>query len=124
MKWLKALWQNWKRKDAALINARLLAEQRQQRLAEALGFNLMDALLNRKNVCKRCFKIYTPTQYEFGERFFVRSILHVPDSEPDPMLCDFCFNSIQQEVNQQMTNIGTSNSQPPNLVLRRSVEKT
>lgn len=119
-RWLKGYLRlgGWKYRAAA---------QKKQELnpqAQALGMSLMDALLNRKNICKRCHAIYTPTEHEFAQVFAVRSILRVQDSIPDPMLCDFCFSSVLEEVNKQMTNIGTSNSGPPNLILRRSVEKT
>ena len=121
-RWLKGYLRlgGYKHRAAALKKQDVL----QLKAAERAGFFLMDGLLNRKNICKRCYNIYVPKDYEFGERFMVRSILRIPDSEPDPMLCDFCFNSIMQETNQQWTNIGTSNSGPPNLILRRSIEKT
>ena len=123
MKWLRKRLSSWKLRAAAQRKEELLALE-QNRRAEAHGFWLINALLNRKAVCKRCFSIYIPKEHEFAERFLVRSILRVPDSEPDPMLCDFCFESIQHETNRQWTNIGTSNAGPPNLVLRRSIEKT
>lgn len=122
MKWLRARWGSWKRRAAALKKQELIVRDNPEAIAK--GYWLMDALLNRKAVCKRCYEIYVPQEYEFAERFIVRSILHTPDSEPDPMLCDFCFHSVMTETNQQWTNIGTSNCGPPNLLLRRSVEKT
>jgi hypothetical protein len=108
----------WRLRPAAIKKQQLLNPE-----GVAKGVWLMDALLNRKNVCKRCHAIYTPKEYEFAERFMVRSILRVQDSLPDPMLCDFCFHSIQQEVNPKWTNVGTSNAGPPNLALKHLIAK-
>lgn len=82
------------------------------------GTALMNALLNRQHVCTRCFNIYSPHERAFAERFHVRSILMLPDKEPDPMLCSSCFDSIYSEFNRVGANIGTSNSAPQNLVLK------
>jgi hypothetical protein len=43
----------------------------------------------------------------------------LPDREPDPMLCDSCFETVAAVFNPQATNIGTSNSGPTNLVLQK-----
>lgn len=77
------------------------------------------ALAERKPLCRQCLNIYVPHERPFGQMFECRSILMLPDSEPDPMLCDGCFNSIVYSFNRHATNIGTSNSQPTNLVLQR-----
>jgi hypothetical protein len=80
---------------------------------------IMAALADRKAVCKHCFEPFTPKDRSFPERFQMRSILMLPDSEPDPMLCDSCFNTVSSVYNPQTTNIGTSNSGPANLVLQK-----
>jgi len=85
------------------------------------GLAIVDGLRNRKPVCRRCFAIYTPKEYEFAERFQVRSILHIPDGEPDPMFCDPCFKSVGAEINHKWTNVGTSNAGPTNLALKHLI---
>lgn len=77
------------------------------------------ALAERKPLCRQCLNIFDPHPRSFAETFECRSILMLPDSEPDPMLCDGCFRSIVESFNRQATNIGTSNSQPTNLVLAK-----
>ena len=75
------------------------------------------ALAERKPLCRQCLNIFDPHPWAFSQMFECRSILMLPDSEPDPMLCDGCFQSIVQSFNRQATNIGTSNSSFTNLVL-------
>jgi hypothetical protein len=121
MNWLRLIIDSWNFVRAA---------QKKQELAgkvplatQIAGSALMDGLLHRKTVCRRCLNWYTPSEHPFEERFLVRSVLRVQDHLPDPMLCDFCFNSVMQETNRQMTNVGTSNSGPPNLALRRLIAR-
>jgi hypothetical protein len=114
------MFQRWKN----LINF-AKASRRKQELSGAVipiatfiaGTALVNGLANRQPVCVRCFSIFTPREHDFAERFTVRSILSIPDKEPDPMLCEHCYGSIQQEFNRQGANIGTSNSGPRNLAL-------
>jgi hypothetical protein len=123
MRWLRGWLRlgGWKYRAAAQKKQELLARDNPQ--AVALGLSLMDALFNRKNICKRCHTIYIPREYDFPQRFAVRSILHIQDSLPNPMFCDYCFNSIQQEYNRFQNNVGTSNSGPPNLALKHLIAK-
>jgi hypothetical protein len=87
------------------------------------GLAIVDGIRNRKPVCRRCFAIFVPKEYEFAERFQVRANLHIADSAPDPMFCDFCFQSVLAEKNHKWTNVGTSNAGPTNLALRRLIAK-
>jgi hypothetical protein len=80
---------------------------------------ILTALAERKPVCRHCLQKYEPKLRTFPERFQLRNILHIPDSEPDPMLCDFCFDIAVQTYNPQATNIGTSNAGPANLALQK-----
>lgn len=75
------------------------------------------ALAERKPVCRQCFNPYQPHEWPVGWMFECRSILMIPDAEPDPMLCDGCFESVVASFNRQATNIGTSNCMSTNLAL-------
>lgn len=75
------------------------------------------AIAERRPLCSHCFKFYTPHEHSHAEWFHARSILFLPDSEPNPMLCDDCFNRVVGTFNRHVTNIGTSNSAPTNLLL-------
>jgi hypothetical protein len=80
---------------------------------------ILAALAARKPVCRTCLQRYEVKDRPFQERFQIRSTLQIPDSEPDPMLCDSCFNIALFTYNPHATNIGTSNAGPANLVLQK-----
>jgi hypothetical protein len=80
---------------------------------------IIASLAERKDICRHCFEPFTPKDRSFAEKFQMRSILMLPDSEPDPMLCDPCFTLVSSVYNPQATNVGTSNSGPANLVLQK-----
>ena len=80
---------------------------------------IINAIAERRALCRHCFEPFEPKERSFPERFQMRSILMLPDSEPDPMLCDPCFTLVSSVYNPHATNIGTSNSGPANLVLQK-----
>lgn len=80
---------------------------------------ILIGLAERKPICRHCFKPFEVKERTFAERFQVRSILMIPDKELDPMLCDECFVTALSVYNPQATNIGTSNSGPANMVLKK-----
>ncbi len=75
------------------------------------------ALAEGKPLCRQCFNMYVPHPWPRGAMFECRSILMLPDCEPDPMLCDACFGAIVSSFNRQATNVGTSNASATNLAL-------
>lgn len=75
-------------------------------------------LAERKNICRHCFQLFEPKERTFPERFQLRAILVIRDSEPDPMLCDNCFNTAIGTYNSQATNVGTNNSGHANMALK------
>lgn len=76
-------------------------------------------LAERKPICRHCFQMFEPKERSFPERFQLRAILAIRDSEPDPMLCENCFRVSIGTYNPQATNIGTSNSGHANMVLKK-----
>jgi hypothetical protein len=121
MNWLRLIRDSWNFAKAA---------QKKQELAGQVplathiaGSALVNGLLNRQPVCRRCLSWYSPKEYPFEVWFQVRSILRVQDHLPNPMFCDNCIQSILQETNRKWTNVGTSNSGPPNLALQRLIAK-
>ena len=104
------------------------AERKQQLAAETedvpiktkiAGMALVNGLLNREAVCTRCFNRFMPQERDFADKFQLRAILMVPDSAPEPILCDYCWDTTIASYNRQTSNVGTSNHGPPNLALRR-----
>ena len=85
---------------------------------------MLDAIKNRRPICRDCMNPYDPHERTQGERFRLRNILMVPDREPDPMLCDNCYERSVSTFNPQATNVGTSNSGPPNMVLQEKYRRT
>jgi len=69
MRWLRGWLRfgGWKYRAAAKKKQELLAQDNPQ--AVALGLSLMDALLNRKNICKRCHSIFIPQDHPFPPPF-------------------------------------------------------
>jgi hypothetical protein len=113
---LKSWWQAFKLAREA---KRILDTPEAQMGASLHARVILTALAERKPVCRHCLQKYEPKLRTFSERFHLRSILHIPDSEPDPMLCASCFDIALSTYNPQATNIGTSNSGPPNMVLQK-----
>lgn len=87
------------------------------------GLRLVNGLRNREAICTRCFTEYKPKQREFADRFQLRSILQIPDSTPDPMLCDYCWAVTIESFNRFQSNVGTSNAGHSNIALRRLIAK-
>jgi hypothetical protein len=113
---LKSWWQAWQ----LARQARKILDTAEADLGASMHARMiLTALAERKRVCRHCFAQYEPKDRTFPERFQIRSILQIPDSEPDPMLCDSCFTIAVTSYNPQATNVGTSNSGPANLVLQR-----
>jgi hypothetical protein len=79
---------------------------------------ILIGLSERKPICKHCFQPYEPKERTFQERFQIRAILMIPDSELDPMLCDNCFHIAIGVFNPQVGYVGTSNSGHANMVLK------
>lgn len=93
---------------------------KEQLVSKAASLNvetITAAIAERKPLCSHCFNIFTPHDWPAGAMFEARSILMIPDSELDPMICDNCFNRVVGTFNRHVTNIGTSNLFPTNLVL-------
>lgn len=120
LSWFRRFKAGWDFANAAAKKQELLGNEVPTKTKIA-GLAIMDGIRTRKPVCRRCFTIFVPREYEFAERFQVRSILRIPDSEPDPMFCHACFTSVMQEINHQWTNVGTSNSSPTNLALKHLI---
>jgi hypothetical protein len=118
LRWLRRFKAGWEFARAAEKKQEL--EQGVPAKTRIAGMAIVNGIRNRGPVCRRCFAIYTPKEYEFAERFQVRSILHIPDGEPDPMFCEACFRGVVAEVNHKWTNPGSSNSGPPNLLLQHN----
>ena len=83
------------------------------------GQAILIGIAERKPICRYCFRVYVPKPHSFAETFQVRSILMIPDSELDPMLCEECFTNVTAVFNRQAANIGTSNSGHPNMILKK-----
>jgi len=113
MRWLRKWWQTYK---LARWATKVLAESD---MASVQAKAILQALAERKPICRTCLKPYDLHARPFGEWFQVRSILMIPDREPDPMLCDSCFEAVVTTFNPHATNVGTSNSGPTNLVLQK-----
>ena len=114
-RWLKSWWRAWK----LARFARKILDDPANSSATVNARMILAALAERRPICSHCFNPYEPKPRPFAEMFQVRSILMLPDREPDPMLCDSCFETVAAVFNPQATNIGTSNSGPTNLVLQK-----
>lgn len=79
---------------------------------------ILAGLAERKSICRHCFHPFELKERTFPERFQIRAILMIPDSELDPMLCDNCYNIAIGTFNRQAGHIGTSNSGHANMVLK------
>jgi hypothetical protein len=113
---LKSWYQAWQ----LAREAQKVLDSKEAELGASLHARMiLTALAERKPVCRHCLQKYEPKLRTFAERFQLRNILHIPDSEADPMLCDSCFDIAVQTYNPQATNIGTSNSGPANLALQK-----
>jgi hypothetical protein len=82
---------------------------------------ILIGIAERKPICRHCFKPYEPKEHTFAEKFQVRAILMISDSELDPMLCEDCFVTAASVYNPQATNVGTSNSGHANVVLKQKL---
>lgn len=116
LRWVKNWWQAWK---LARIAKEILDDPEASSLTAMNTKIILAALAERKSICKHCFRPCDPKPRSFPEMFQVRSILMIPDKEPDPMLCDECFNVIASVYNSQAVNIGTSNSGHANIALQK-----
>jgi len=118
---LKAAWQAARQyEEAAQKKEEVLGVPINTRVA---ALALVNGFLNRENVCRTCLARYKPRERDFAEKFQVRAILRIPDNQPDPMFCDACWDAVVMSYNRQQSNVGTSNSGPPNLALRRLIAK-
>jgi hypothetical protein len=115
MKRLKVWWQAW---CLAREAGRILAESPDNSLAHLHASAILRGLHSRA-LCRNCLKPFDKTPREFSDRFRLRSVMMIPDSEPDPVLCPACFEISVGAFNPNATNIGTSNSGPANLVLQK-----
>lgn len=117
LKKLKRWHETWK---LARIAKDILDDPVASSMSTLSALAVITALAERRPICKHCFKQYTPKERSFAERFQIRAILMIPDSELDPMLCDECYASVSATFNRQATNIGTSNSGHANMVLKKA----
>lgn len=119
MRWLRRWYEIWK---LARMAKAVLADNHfgpASDMASAKARAILAAIAERRPICRHCFNPYIPHERPFAEMFQLRSILLIPDREPDPMLCDSCFNIAVTSYNPQATVPGTSNSGPTNLVLQK-----
>jgi hypothetical protein len=109
----------WKERRRAKVWARNTLRHPADASELALGKAraILDAIKARQPICRHCFNPYTVRHREFGEQFRVRAILMVPDSEPELMLCDFCFDAVSASYNPRATMPGTSNCGPRNFLI-------
>lgn len=112
-RWFKAWLEAWK---LARMAKTILADPNVSASIHVQG--ILAALAERRPICRHCFQPYEVKERTFPERFQLRAILAIPDSELDPMLCDNCFNTAIGTYNPQVTNVGTSNSGHANIALK------
>lgn len=103
-----------------------LARQASKIIAESpddsLALMRADAILRglrAGKLCRNCLSPFDAKPRDFSDRFRLRAIMMIPDSEPDPALCPTCFEISVGTFNADATNVGTSNSGPPNLALQK-----
>lgn len=84
------------------------------------GQTIISGIRERKQICRFCFRTYELKSYGSIEMLQVKSILMIPDNEPNPMLCDECFTTVFAVYNQQVADVGTSNTGYSNMVLKES----
>lgn len=70
-------------------------------------------------ICRHCMRPYEMKERPFASIVQFRSILHIPDSAPMPMVCDGCFEKSIATYNPRATVPGTNNSGYANLVLQQ-----
>jgi hypothetical protein len=114
--WYKA-WRD-KRKLLALAK-QIIANPTPSLDALIKARGIIEALAARKEICRTCFEPFVPKPRDFGQRFTMRSILMIPDAEPDPMICDSCFSTSITTFNRQAGLPGTSNAGAANLALQK-----
>lgn len=117
LKKLKRWHETWK---LAKLAQGILADTTASDMASVNAKAIIAALAERRPICRHCFQVYTPKELSFAERFQIRAILMIPDSELDPMLCETCYANTTSVFNRQATNIGTSNSGHANMVLKKA----
>jgi len=88
-------------------------------LAKAWADITIAAIKERRPICRHCMQPYEPTPRPWTDYVRLRAVLMIPDREPDPMLCDPCFESAVCAFNPEATNIGTRNDGAANLCLRQ-----
>jgi hypothetical protein len=115
MKRLKTWWLTWRLAREA---ARILAESQENTPARMNAEAILRGL-HRGRLCRNCLKPFDERPREFSDRFRLRAVMMIPDSEPDPVLCPTCFEISVGAFNRHATNIGTSNSGPANLVIQK-----
>jgi hypothetical protein len=116
MRWFKQWLEAWK---LAKIAKTILDDPEANSMASVNAKVILAALAERRPVCRHCFQPFEVKERTFPERFQIRAVLMIPDSEPDPMLCDSCFTIAVTTYNPRAANIGTSNSGPANMVLQK-----
>lgn len=110
----------WRERRALRKSAlRILADPAPSVDALIKARGIIEAINERREVCRQCFQPFTFKDRSFPEWFQLRAILLIPDSQPNPMICDDCYDKVVGSYNQQWTNIGTSNSGPTNLALQK-----
>jgi len=116
MRWLYRLREQWKlwRMARAVLRSDGVSD-----MALLKAQAILAAIAARRPICRHCFNPYVHHEREFREWFQLRSILMIPDREPNPMICDSCFDIAVTSYNPQATNHGTSNSGHTNLVLQK-----
>ena len=115
MRSVKAWWGSWKLARQA---RRIIDESTSDSLAQLRAESILRGLHSGR-LCRNCLAPFDAEPRDFSDRLRLRSIMMIPDSEPDPVLCPTCFDISMYAFNAHATNIGTSNSGPTNLVLQK-----
>ena len=106
-------------KELAKQAARIADSPEATALAKANAESILAALAEGRAICKHCFNPFERKPRPWAENVRIRSILMIPDREPDSIFCDACAYSAVAGFNGQATNVGTRNDGPANLVLQR-----
>jgi hypothetical protein len=114
--WFKRWQEAWK---LARVARDILNDPEANATASTNANVILSALAERKPICRHCFNPFEIKERSFPERFQIRAVLMIPDSEPDPILCEGCHSVALATYNPNAANIGTSNSGPSNMVLQK-----
>jgi hypothetical protein len=97
----------------------VLAWERANEFAMLKAKALFAALAERRPVRSTCFRPFVPKNMEPAEWVRFRATVLLNDREPNPMICDGCFETAISAFNPRAAVVGSSNSGPDNLASRR-----